>query len=144
MTKLFQPTQKQISNSNLHFFEIFLKISRQKKFKDYLAVDATIINVSTTYIDEKPEGFAHYYEAKKAIENDLKKFSKNFPKLTILNFRLPKMLTDQTNSNIASNAVISPVKVVDIVIRDYIAKRNLKGFHSLVCNLKKHFKEKVK
>ena len=35
MTKLFQPTQKQISNSNLHFFEIFLKISRQKKFKDY-------------------------------------------------------------------------------------------------------------
>ena len=46
------------------------------QFKDYLAKDATIINISTTYIDEKPEGFAHYYEAKKAIENELLKFSK--------------------------------------------------------------------
>ena len=35
MIKLFQPTQKQISDSNLHSFEVFLKKSRQKKFKDY-------------------------------------------------------------------------------------------------------------
>ena len=125
-----------------HFYK--LTMSDIQQFKNYLAADATIINVSTTYIDEKPEGFAHYYDAKKAIENDLKKFSKNYPQLTILNFRLPKMHTDQTNNNIASDVALSPVKVVDIVIKDYLARRNLKGFHSLECNLKKYMKEKVK
>ena len=120
-----------------HFYK--LTMSDIQQFKNYLAADATIINVSTTYIDEKPEGFAHYYDAKKAIENDLKKFSKNYPQLTILNFRLPKMHTDQTNNNIASDVAISPVKVVDIVIKDYLARRNLKGFHSLECNLKKTY-----
>ena len=35
MTKLFKPTQKQIYDTNLHSFEVFLKKSRQKKFKDY-------------------------------------------------------------------------------------------------------------
>ena len=35
MTKLFQPTQKQIYDTNLHSFEVFLNKSRQKKFKDY-------------------------------------------------------------------------------------------------------------
>ena len=108
-----------------------------QRFKNYLAADATIINVSTTYIDEKPKGFAHYYEAKKAIENDLKKFSKNYPQLTILNLRLPKMLTDQTNSNIASEVALSPVKVVDLAFKDYLAKRSLTGFHVLEYNLKK-------
>ena len=61
-----------------------------------------------------------------------------------MNFRLPKMHTDQRNSNIASDVALSPVKVVDIVIKDYLARRNLKGFHSLECNLKKYIKEKVK
>ena len=116
-----------------HFYK--LTMSDIQQFKNYLAADATIINVSTTYIDEKPEGFAHYYEAKKAIENDLKKFSKNYPQLTILNLRLPKMHTDQTNSNIASDAPLSPVKVVDIVIKDYLARRSLTGFHLLEYNL---------
>lgn len=125
-----------------HFYN--LTMSDIQRFKNYLATDATIINVSTTYIDEKPEGFAHYYDAKKAIENDLKKFSKNYPKLTILNLRLPKMHTDQTNSNMVGNAVLSPVKVVDIVIKDYLARRGLTGFHVLKYNFKKYVKKKVK
>ena len=106
-----------------------------RRFKNYLATDATIINVSTTYIDEKPLGFAHYYDAKKAIENDLEKLSKNYPQLTILNVRLPKMHTDQTNSNIAGDALFSPVKVVNMVIKDYLARKGLTGFHMLEYNL---------
>ena len=35
MTKLFQPTQKQIYDSNLYSFEVFVKKSHQKKFKTY-------------------------------------------------------------------------------------------------------------
>jgi hypothetical protein len=124
-----------------HFYK--LTMSDIQQFKNYLAADATIINVSTTYIDEKPEGFAHYYDAKKAIENDLKKFSKNYPQLTILNFRLPKMHTDQTNSNIASDVALSPVKVVNIVIKDYLARRSLTGFHALEYDLEKIYERDI-
>ena len=134
------PSELSKSNFKDEFDRFYnLTMNDIQRFKDYLATDATIINVSTTYIVDKPKGFAHYYDAKKAIENDLKKFSKNYPQLTILNFRLPKMHTDQTNNNIASDVALSPVKVVDIVIKDYLARRNLKGFHSLECNLKKTY-----
>lgn len=134
-------SKSEFQNEFDHFYKLTIKDIQ--RFKNYLTEDATIINVSTTYIDEKPEGFAHYYDAKKAIEVDLKKLSKNNPQLTILNFRLPKMHTDQTNSNIGSNVAFSPVKVVDIVVKDYLAKRGLKGFHMLDYSSKKYFKEKI-
>ena len=114
------------------------------QFKDYLAKDATIINISTTYIDEKPEGFAHYYEAKKAIENELLKFSKKYPQLTILNYRLPKMLTDQTNTNDLSNIAISPVKVIDMVFKDYLARRSHSGFYTLDYDIEKLYEGDIK
>jgi len=53
------------------------------------------------------------------------------------------MHTDQTNNNIASDVALSPVKVADIVIKDYLAKRSLKGFHTLECNLKNLLKKKL-
>jgi hypothetical protein len=120
-------------------FDYFYNLTMRDvlRFKDYLAADATIINISTTYITDKPHGFAHYYDAKKAIENNLKKFSKNYPQLTILNFRLPKMHTDQTNDNIVNDIVLSPIKVVDIVIKYYLSRSSLTGFHNFKYDLEK-------
>lgn len=99
-------------------------------FKNFLVTNATIINVSTTYIDEKPKGFAHYYEAKKEIEKYLIDFSKKNPKFTLLNFRLPKMHTDQTNVNNLDNLTFSPIKIIKKVINHYISLKGKKGFHT--------------
>ena len=100
-------------------------------FKKYLDNNATIINISTTYIKDKPVGFAHYYEAKKAIENELLNFSKKYPDYTILNFKLPKMHTDQTNTNNISDVYLSPIKVAEWVFKNFLDKKNHSGFYTI-------------
>ena len=109
-------------------------------FKNYLEKNATIINISTTYIEDKPDGFAHYFEAKKAIENELLKFSKKNPNYTILNFRLPKMHTDQTNTINISDVSLSPIKVVEAVFENFLKKRNYPGFYTIEYDEKNYIK----
>jgi len=132
------PSIKQIDPSEIspkdfeieknYFFN--LTIGDIEFFKNFLAENATIINVSTTYIDEKPKGFAHYYFAKKAIENYLIDFSKKNPKLTLLNFRLPKMHTDQTNVNNLDDLIISPIEIIEKVTNHYLSFKGKKDFHT--------------
>ena len=109
-------------------------------FKNFLEKNATIINISTTYIEDKPDGFAHYFKAKKAIENELLNFSKKNPNYTILNFRLPKMHTDQTNTNNISDVNLSPIKVVEAVFKNFLAKRNYPGFYTIEYDEKNYIK----
>ena len=109
--------------------------------KTFWRKNATIINISTTYIEDKPDGFAHYFKAKKAIENELLNFSKKNPNYTILNFRLPKMHTDQTNTNNISDVNLSPIKVVDAVFKKFLAKRNHPGFYTVKYDEKNYIKK---
>lgn len=45
------------------------------------------------------------------------------------------MHTDQTNSNIAIDIGLSPIKVIYKVFEEYIEKKSLTGFHALEYNL---------
>jgi short-subunit dehydrogenase involved in D-alanine esterification of teichoic acids len=131
-------SEKDFENEFNQFYNLTMR--EINFFKNYLEKNTTIINISTTYIEDKPYGFAHYYKAKKAIENELLKFSKKYPNYTILNFRLPKMHTDQTNTNDISDLSVSPVRVAALVFKNFLDKRNHPGFYTIQYDEKKFVK----
>ena len=47
------------------------------------------------------------------------------------------MYTDQTNDNIVNDIILSPIKVVGIVIKHYLSRSNLTGFHNFEYDLEK-------
>ncbi|MDC0125107.1 SDR family NAD(P)-dependent oxidoreductase [Candidatus Pelagibacter sp.] len=124
---LSEMSSKEFNNEISQF--VNLTINDIKFFQNYITKDTTIINISSTYIDEKPMGYSHYYKAKKSIEKYLKDFSDKNPKLTLLNFRLPKLLTDQTNVNSVNENIASPVVVIEKVIDYYLSFKGKKGFY---------------
>ena len=58
-------------------------------------------------------------------------FSKKYPDYTILNFKLPKMHTDQTNTNNISDVYLSPIKVAEWVFKNFLDKKNHSGFYTI-------------
>ncbi|WP_440648955.1 SDR family NAD(P)-dependent oxidoreductase [Candidatus Pelagibacter sp. HIMB1521] len=125
---LHEMSKQEFDNEKKIFYN--LTVSEIKFFRKNLSKDATIINVSTSFIDEKPDGFSHYFKGKKAVENYLKDFSSKNLNYTLLNFRLPKMHTDQTNTTFIDNQIYSPIKIIKKVMDLYLSFRGKKGFHS--------------
>jgi len=123
---LSEMSHKEFDNEINKFVK--LTINDVKFFQNYIIKNATIINISSTFIDEKPEGYSHYYKSKEYIENYLKDYSDKHPSLTLLNFRLPKLLTDQTNINNLHNYLSSPVETIEKVIEYYLSFKGKKGF----------------
>lgn len=60
---------------------------------------ATVINISSIYASQPPKHFSHYVAAKWSLEGMTHALASEYPGLNFIVARLPRMLTDQTNSN---------------------------------------------
>jgi hypothetical protein len=74
MTKLFQPTQKQISDSNLRSFEVFVKKSHQKTFKDYFQLWSWSVKNPDQFWQSITEFFEAPIHLKKNVKDNAKRF----------------------------------------------------------------------
>lgn len=66
-------------------------------FLPLMKAGSQVVHVSSIYVSEPNSLFAHYIEAKKAVENYLNEMSQEYKNFKFYNFRPEKMLTDQTN-----------------------------------------------
>jgi len=72
---------------------------------------ATVINISSVYAKKPPRKFSHYVSAKWAVEGMTHALASEFPDLNFVVARLPRMLTDQTNTNLDFEKKVSAVTV---------------------------------
>ncbi len=91
-----------------------------------------VAHVSTVYLDEPPRHFSHYLAAKSAMSGLLKGIAADYPQLTIIDLKLPKMLTDQTNVPIQNEAIASAQDAASSVVAE-ISKciEGAKGYNSI-------------
>lgn len=68
-----------------------------------------ILNISTSFLDEDVQGFSHYIAAKSAIETLMVSLSKEYQEIQFFTYRLPKMLTDQTNVAFSKDVPVNPI-----------------------------------
>ena len=47
-----------------------------------------------------------------------------------MNFRLPKMHTDQTNVNNLDDLIISPIEIIEKITNHYLSFKGKKDFHT--------------
>lgn len=87
-------------NSFTQELYLFNKIFINSVFlaKKILKKNGLIINMSTSYLDESVEGYSHYVTSK-AFGEEVLRCNKIDGGEDYINIRIPKMLTDQTNSN---------------------------------------------
>ncbi len=86
-----------------------------------LADDATVINISSVYVENIKAGFSHYIAAKSAIEGMTRVLAKEYPNRKFVIFRAPRMLTDQTNVNNDTEHKESAVDVAALLIQHSFA-----------------------
>jgi NAD(P)-dependent dehydrogenase (short-subunit alcohol dehydrogenase family) len=72
---------------------------------------ALVVVISSVYVRERPERFAHYVAAKCAIEGLVGVMAREHPEVRFLVVRPPRMLTDQTNTNGRDAALASPADI---------------------------------
>ena len=72
---------------------------------------ATVINISSIYASQPTKQFSHYITAKWALEGMTHALASEFPSLNFVVARLPRMLTDQTNSNFDFEKKVSAISV---------------------------------
>ncbi len=80
-------------------------------FSPLLDERATVINISSVYVRNPPRKFSHYVAAKWAVEGMTHASASEFPNLNFVVARLPRMLTDQTNTNLDFEKKVSAVTV---------------------------------
>jgi len=76
-----------------------------------LNANATVMNISSIYASKPPRNFSHYVTAKWAIEGLTRALASEFPDLRFVVARLPRMLTDQTNTNLDFESKVSAIEV---------------------------------
>jgi len=93
-------------------FSKFFSISLNTVFasKDILQSCGVFVNISTLFVSTPEASFTHYIAAKAALEGLIRALSIEMKETAFYNFRLPKVLTDQTN---LSNTVIGIANPVD-------------------------------
>jgi 3-oxoacyl-[acyl-carrier protein] reductase len=81
-----------------------------------LEKSATVINISSIYATEPPKNFSHYVTAKWSLEGMTHALASEYPELNFVVARLPRMLTDQTNSNFDFEPKASAIKVASTLL----------------------------
>ncbi len=75
-----------------------------------------VVNVTTAYLSRPRTGVAHYLSAKGAIEGLTGALAAEFPAITFVAARLPRMLTDQTNVPFDLEPKVTTVAVANALL----------------------------
>lgn len=78
--------------------ELSLNLHSLDLAKSWLKVDGMIVYSSSEYVTAAPAGFSRYCALKAAVEKVIATICNEEKSMCALSFRLPKMLTDQTNN----------------------------------------------
>ena len=82
----------------------------------------SFINISTSFVVEPVPEFSHYISAKSAFEGVLNSISVEYLEQNFITYRLPKILTDQTNLVFSKDIVKDPVDVAILLFEDLLNK----------------------
>jgi len=103
----FNEFQVSVSNALRMVFQI------AKEFLPELErTQGTMLTISSEHVDTPEEGFVEYVTAKSAIEGLIKSLSQEFHNVKQAVIRPQRFLSDQTNTNVGVQHLLSPLEVV--------------------------------
>ncbi|MBY0413753.1 MAG: SDR family NAD(P)-dependent oxidoreductase [Bdellovibrionales bacterium] len=90
---------------------------------DSMNPHGTFINISTSFVVEPVPEFSHYISAKSAFESLLNSISLEYTQQNFVTYRLPKILTDQTNLAFSKEVVKDPVDMAILLFEDLLNEK---------------------
>lgn len=95
----------------------------------------TFVNISTSFLDSPVQEFSHYISAKSAIEGLINSVAIEYPNIKFFNYRLPKILTDQTNIAFKKDHPEDPVKKAIELLSDLVSRIKLENRNNATIKL---------
>lgn len=126
-------TNDNFTKEFLKFFQI--GVNTLSSSVSLMQTGGVFVNISSSYVVTPVPEFSHYVSAKLAFEGVVNSISKEFPSLIFITYRLPKILTDQTNLAFLKENPKNPVDVALQLIGDLINRKSSESSNCETINL---------